>query len=316
MAEAGESIATELPLSEALERISFEELRPYLHAGRIPTRHHTLYLLPSGVKWYQPGSIPLKLWFNALLEGGRHGRVLFFPQGYMAEGRVVDEQVFAYTIDIYLDRAAFEVCVPWAAAPVLNWRAGNPGWIRFPAPDKTKPSPEPAAGVSQPAAEARTTKATETPDDRPVEVDNLVDNPIAAGAQIGASKPSEVTPEPQHAVGPSGQRADQLSAEPLPELATPALKEASRNAKTPEPPAVGLSSPRMSREEQAKWLKDTIAANLPGENEPITPEGYGKRIADMALEAGAEFKLNSIITRYWQLNPQAPKRRKSRKRRT
>jgi hypothetical protein len=90
-------------------------------------------------------------------------------------------------------------------------------------------------------------------------------------------------------------------------------KAASQDAKTPEPPAVGPSPPHMSREQQTQWLKDTIAENPPGKDEPMTPEGYGKRIADMGISIGAIYKPSAVITRYYQLNPKAPRRRKPRK---
>jgi hypothetical protein len=203
MAEAAEFIAIQLLLSEVLEHVSFEKLRPYLHSGRIPAHQHALYLLPSGVKEYQPGSTPPELWFNALLEGGRHGRVTFFLRGHMVEGRVVDEQVFAYTTDIVLDRAAFEAFFPVTTAPVLNWRAGHPGWVRFLAPDKTKPSPEPA--------EARTTEAAETLDDRPVEHQPLKSESVLLTDTATAEAPQSTTemrteePECKAAEAPQGK---------------------------------------------------------------------------------------------------------------
>jgi hypothetical protein len=69
----------------------------------------------------------------------------------------------------------------------------------------------------------------------------------------------------------------------------------------------------MSRKEQSLWLKTTFAHNPPGKDEPLTPEGYGKRIADMGAPLGAMYEPSTIIARYYQLNPGAPRRRKPRK---
>ena len=71
---------------------------------------------------------------------------------------------------------------------------------------------------------------------------------------------------------------------------------------------------RMSSTEQSQWLKTALADNPPDKDEPLTPEGYGKRIAEMGMPLGAMHKPSSIIARYYQLNPGAARRRKPRRR--
>jgi hypothetical protein len=93
-----------------------------------------------------------------------------------------------------------------------------------------------------------------------------------------------------------------------PSVAEP--EAASVDAMTTEPTQQIL---RMSRKEQSHWLKMTLADNPPGKDEPLTPEGYGKRIAKMGMPLGAMYEPSTVIARYYQLNPGAPRRRKPRK---
>jgi hypothetical protein len=148
----------------------------------------------------------------------------------------------------------------------------------------------------------------------------LANGALYIGIRIQTSKPiPEVQPSRIEPVSPPVFTQPLTATEPStsakspPEPATLASKAASQDAKTPEPPAVGPSPPHMSREQQTQWLKDTIAENPPGKDEPMTPEGYGKRIADMGISIGAIYKPSTVITRYYQLNPKAPRRRKPRK---
>ena len=101
-------------LREALERVGFEVLRPYLHTGHIPARHRGLYTSPSGEVRSGPGDIPLTLWANAYKDPD--GRV-FFVTEWVEDGRVIQETVFAYAIDITLNRVAFEKFFPAVAEP-------------------------------------------------------------------------------------------------------------------------------------------------------------------------------------------------------
>jgi hypothetical protein len=71
-------------------------------------------------------------------------------------------------------------------------------------------------------------------------------------------------------------------------------------------------SPALSNAEQSKWLKTAFVDNPPYEDEPITAEGYGQRIADLGKRAGADFKPSSIAVRYYQLVPEPERRRISR----
>jgi hypothetical protein len=136
--------------------------------------------------------------------------------------------------------------------------------------------------------------------------------PVPPPAGTAAAEVSQSTTEAgSEADRPPG--GDHPVAEPGAALLPPAIIKAATSPpepRTPELPAVGLSPPRLTRKQQAQWLKGTIAANPPGKDEPITAKGYGKRIADMGRASGAIYEPSSIPARYYQLNPEAKKRRR------
>ena len=140
-AKAETNILPWLTLREALERVGFEVLRPYLHAGRISARHRKLYTSPSGEERSDHGDTPPAWWANCHID--RAGQVTFFLAPVVVDGRVIDEVVYAYAIDIELDPAAFERDFPAAIEPAESggMRAGPESILEQNAEAGAKPHP-------------------------------------------------------------------------------------------------------------------------------------------------------------------------------
>jgi hypothetical protein len=201
--------------------------------------------------------------------------------------------------------------------------------------EELTPGPAPAVGPdlprveSVPPPESAPAANAEDQGEAAATTAETAGRPPASTPAGDASAPAANTEVPVAEPEPAA-RAKQLTSEPVPpvksELAQPTEPPrlaANTEASVTEPKAT--SSPpldamtteptqqilrRMSRTEQAQWLKTTLADNPPGEDEPLTSEGYGKRIADMGAPLGAMYEPSTVITRYYQLNPLAPHRRK------
>ena len=135
------------PWREARKRAgSFDELRPYLHTGQIPAHHDGLRTLSDGKMHSGPGILRPEMWANAYEDrAGR--RVIFFTEAAVVDGRVVQEQVFAYDTSIELDSVAFDTFFPVAGLPPAE----------HPRPSTTQAEPviadpAPAASVAPPVS--------------------------------------------------------------------------------------------------------------------------------------------------------------------
>ena len=105
-----------LPWDEALKRAgSFDKLRPYLHTGQILACHGGLYTLSDGKRYSGPGMFAPEKWFVARTD--RAGRVIFITEPVVMDGRVVQEEVFAYASSIKFDSVAFDAFFPVAGLP-------------------------------------------------------------------------------------------------------------------------------------------------------------------------------------------------------
>jgi hypothetical protein len=117
MAKAVEASSTgKISLREALRHVSFEELRPYLHTGRIPISHRRLYT-PNGTVRSGPGNTPPTWWALARIEGQK---VTFFLEPVVADGRVIDEVLYVYSFDLTMDLAAYETFFQAATRPAQS----------------------------------------------------------------------------------------------------------------------------------------------------------------------------------------------------
>ena len=103
-----------ISLREALERVGFEVMKPYLHTGRILARHRGLYTSPEGTVRAAPVTPRRRGGLTSIktVPGG-----CLLRRWMVEDGRVIQEEGYAYTIDIALDRAAFEMCFPAATGP-------------------------------------------------------------------------------------------------------------------------------------------------------------------------------------------------------
>jgi hypothetical protein len=135
---------------------------------------------------------------------------------------------------------------------------------------------------------------------------------------VKLTSPATATPPADQQL--SGDPAEAGRAFPAPAPASVPVANTESSVAEPEATSVAAMTTeptqqilRMSRKEQSHWLKTTLADNPPGKDEPLTPEGYGKRIAEMGAPLGAMYEPSTVIARYYQLNPGAPPRRKPRK---
>jgi hypothetical protein len=136
----------------------------------------------------------------------------------------------------------------------------------------------------------------------------------AAAAAAAESEAAEAPQEKYPGGTPPAPAPARDASKPVANTKAPAAK--SEAASSPPVDATTTKPAQQilrTRTEQGQWLKTTLAANPPGKDEPLTPEGYGTRIAEMGAPLGAMYKPSSIITRYYQLNPRAPRRRNQRK---
>ena len=149
-----------MPWHEALKRAgSFDELRPYLHTGQIPACHGGLFTFPDGNRIAGPEFSRQKSGPSAHKD--RAGRVIFFTEPVVLDGRVVQEEVFAYDRSIELDSVAFDTFFPVAGLPPAEQAHPRPLTTqaergvrrprRVPQADPGPPSP-PKETVAQKAA--------------------------------------------------------------------------------------------------------------------------------------------------------------------
>jgi hypothetical protein len=120
---ADKSTSLRTPWREARKRAgSLDELRQYLHTGRIPAHHDGLRTLPDGKMHSGPGILRPEMWAHAYED--RAGRRVIFITEEVADGPVVQEQVFAYDSSIELDSVAFDAVFPVAGIPPAEQHPG------------------------------------------------------------------------------------------------------------------------------------------------------------------------------------------------
>jgi hypothetical protein len=122
--------------------------------------------------------------------------------------------------------------------------------------------------------------------------------------------PSDTSPaaEPEAVTPPSVNATTAPAAMP-----PPAPDKAADGETAPGTPGAGAPTPVLSRKEQSAWLKTALVDNPPYEDESITSEEYGQRIADLGKPVGAIFEPSTIVARYYQLKLNDKQRRIPRK---
>jgi hypothetical protein len=142
---------TRISWREALKRAgSFDALRPYLHTGQISARHGGLFSLSDGKAHSGPGDFKPEWW--AYAHEDRAGRVIFFLEPVVSGYTVIQEEVFAYAINIELDSVAFNTCFPITDLPPVERKLLAPQAIEVDSAALKQARPRPLATQAEPTA--------------------------------------------------------------------------------------------------------------------------------------------------------------------